>query len=490
MKYRLIALAAALAAAGSANALTPTEIAAYRGAGTLKEINIAGASAIRLSFAAYIQEICKPATFDVFFNSGSTPGNNHRAYSCLLRTAAGNFGVDTPILVTKRDQSGSVQGVNPVATATPQAIMAVDGSCTSTAQLPPSPDIQIATFLCPNTTSVVVDGGISDVEPALLQQTINLPTGTAALSTSQLGTLDVGVLAQALFGVVVNKKAYRALQEAQGLIPPGGVLDEQAANQPSLPTEFVRSALTQGGLSPGASNRRGWNVVIPISVDASIETKAVNICRRAEGSGTQAASNVFFANNPCGTGNAALPVLGVPGSSGSIPAPAVIGTITIAELTGTGALENCLGGPAPSVEAATGGDGIAYGLAVIGRENNPLANGGDKGYRYVKLDGIAPIRDQAKIGNYPFWFENTMQWNTTTIPPGSDKSEFLKTIRANAGRASSLANADADTQQALMAAPATYSGPYAALPNDSAFPFYSRVSRQLVNSCSPARITK
>ena len=41
---------------------------------------------------------------------------------------------------------------------------------------------------------------------------------------------------------------------------------------------------------------------------------------------------------------------------------------------------------------AADGDGIAYGLGVLGRENNPLANGGDKGYRYVKLSGAAPTR--------------------------------------------------------------------------------------------------
>ncbi len=487
MKLKLIALAAALAAAGSAHALTPADIVAARGAGTLKEITVAGASAIRLSFAAYIQEICEPTTFDVFFNSGATPGNNHRAYSCNLKTAVGNFPVGTPLLVNKRDQSGSTAGVNPIATATAQAHMTVDATCVATANPSPTPDIQLATFLCPNTANALTDGGLSDVEPALLQQTINLPSGTLALTSAQLGTLDIAPLAQALFGVVVNKKAYRALQEAQGLIGAGGALDEDPAKQPTLPSQFVRSALITGGLAPGATNKRGWNVVIPTSVDALSETKTVNICRRAEGSGTQAASNIFFANNPCGSGTASLSVIGVAGSSGSTPAPTVTGTITVAELTSTGNLESCIG---TAVEAAVGADNTAYGLAVIGRENNPLANGGDKGYRYVKLDGVAPIRDEAKIGRYPFWYENTMQWNTATVPPGSDKDAFLRSIRSNAGRSSSLANADADTQQSFMASPSTYSGAYANLATTAELSFASRVARGALNSCSPARIVR
>ncbi len=486
MKLRLLALTAALAAAGSAHALSPEEIAAASTAGTLRQINLAGASAIRLSLAAYVQEICAPASFDVFFNG--TTGNNHRAYSCNLRTAVGNYAIGTPIVITKRDQSGSTNGVNPVATATAQAIIAVDATCTRTANPSPATDIQLASYACPNTTTAVVDGGVSDVEPALLQQTINLPSGSAALTPAQLATLDIAPLAQALFGVVVNKKAYRALQEAQGFIAAGGALDEDPAKQPSLPSEFVRAAFTTPGLSPGG-NKRGWNVVIPTSVDAASETKAINICRRAEGSGTQAASNVFFGNNPCGSGTATLGIIGQPGSAGTVPAPLVTGGITVAELTSTGNLENCLGGAAPSVETATGGDNTAYGLAVIGRENNPLANGGDKGYRYVKLDGVAPLRTEAKDGRYPFWFENTMQWNTTTVPANSDTDAFLRSLRSSIGRIASLQNADADTQQALMALPSTYTGPYANLSSADQL-FASRVSRVPLNSCSPARITK
>ncbi len=486
MRYRIFLFAMALAAAGSAHALSPDDIAAARLAGTLRQINIAGGATTRLALAAYVHGICDPASFDVFFDGSR--GNNHRAYSCNLRTAVASYAAGAPMLVTKRDLGGSTNGINPVATATAQAIIAVDSTCTRTANASPATDIQLPSYACPNTTSLIVDAGIADLEPALLQQQINLPNGTTALTYDQYRTLDIGPFVQALFGVVVNKKAYRALQEAQGYIGAGAAIDEDPAKQPSLTSQFVRAALTTPGLS--AFNRRGWNVVIPTSVDANVETKAINICRQVEGSATQAASNVFFANNPCGSGTAARGVIGVAGSSGSTPAPRVTGSTTVAELTSTGNLENCLGGAAPSVEAATGTpDNTAYGLAVIGRENNPLANGGDKGYRYVKLDGIAPIRTEAKEGRYPFFYESTLQWNSNTIPFGSEKEAFLRAMRSSIGSIASLQSADSDTQQALMASPGTYSGPYASLiASDQAFA--SRVSRTSLNSCSPARVTK
>jgi len=168
MKLHSIAAAAALAFVGSANALTPAQIDAARAAGTLKEVFVSGASALRLSFGAYIQEICNAGqggglnNFDVFFNSGATPGNNFRAYSCTLRVAQGNWAAGTSLLVVKRDSGGSVAGVGPVAGAgTAIGRMTVDGTCTATGSPSPATDFLVQGYNCPNTTNVIPQIGLS-----------------------------------------------------------------------------------------------------------------------------------------------------------------------------------------------------------------------------------------------------------------------------------------------------------------------------------------
>ncbi|MEY4563730.1 MAG: hypothetical protein RLZZ618_3007, partial [Pseudomonadota bacterium] len=445
MKLRLIAAAAAFAAASPAFALSTASIDAARTAGTLKEVRISGASALRLAFGAYIQDICN-TDLDVFFDSAT--GANHRAYSCTLKAQVGNYVAGTPVVIYKRDAGGSGQGVGPVAKQTAIAHLVVNdaGTCTRTANPSPVVDFALSSYTCTTTANAVSDGGISDVEPKLLNIPPNLASGSGAapaLTTAELARLNSQPLVQGIFGVAVNKKLYRALQEAQGIVGAGGALVDVPADQstwtaanistiPSLPSEFVRSAFT-GQLVGGAGNnagatppRKGWNLVVPTTVDANSVTKTINICRRAEGSGTQAASNIFFAGAPClGTsGYAPLSVNNTFDANGA-PLAASSGTLGVStsgtalrEDTGTGGVETCLG---TTVQNAAGGtDGTAYGLAVLGRENNPQANGGDKGYRFVKLDGVAPTRNEAKGGNYGFVYESTMQWNTERATAGSD----------------------------------------------------------------------
>jgi hypothetical protein len=74
-------------------------------------------------------------------------------------------------------------------------------------------------------------------------------------------------------------------------------------------------------------------------VDADVVNRTLNICRRTEGSGTQAVSNAFFATNPCNiTGSPSNP-LGVSGSSGNESSTRTVaaGTpIVVQEGTGAG----------------------------------------------------------------------------------------------------------------------------------------------------------
>jgi hypothetical protein len=484
MQARLIAVAAALAACGAAHALTPAQITAARTAGTLKEVYIAGASAQRLFLGAWMQAQCKATTFDVFFNgTGAAPtGSNHRAYSCQLSKQVGNWAAGTNVLLVKRDQGGSTQGVNPIATGTAQDMMVVDSTCTATGNSSPAADILVPSYACPSTAARLADAGVSDVEPSLLQHPSNLLSPAVAVDTS---TLDYAAFNLTLMGVAVNKKLYRALQEAQGLISAGAALDDDAAKQPSLNRAFVASVLS-GTASGSSTNRRGWNVVIPTSVDSAVESKQINICRRNIGSGTQAASNIYFLEQGCaktGTGN--FPVTGqTVGAANSTvttsPALAETGTLAWNLGSSAGAVETCLG---TTVEGLAG---TAYGIGVISRENNPTPSGTttDKGYRFVKLNGVAPLRDNGKAGAYDFMYAATMQWSKTTLTDANVKA-FLTNLRTNGGRAASLNVADVDTQQGVLALPSTYGTAYAAITDAVTLKFASRVARNAVNSCAP-----
>lgn len=495
MKLRLIALAAGLAAASATHALTPADIATARTAGTIKEITVAGASALRLSLAAYVAEICNTATMHVYFDS--VAGTNHRAYSCNLAKAVGNYAVSTPIVVYKRDQGGSGQGVNPIATntATAQMKIANDATCTVVAATPNYTDIQVANYICTTTESRVADVGISDVEPNLLNQAPNLADSTAgnpssgAVSPVNLSNLVVTPFVQGIFAVAVNKQAYWALQQTQFPSQTAGrtIADIDTLPQPSLPTTFVRNYLT-GGLSATATTKRGWGQVISESVDAGVNTKAFNVCRRQPGSGTQAASNAYFAQNPCGI----TPSSVLRQAAATAPTHSATGSFIVNEQAGTGGVETCLG---TTVNGISG----AYGLAVLGRENNPLANGGDKGYRYVKLDGMEPVRYNgstgAATGHYDFVYESTIQYNSANPGLNADKIAFISGANGLATgptKPAALAAADADTQQGVMSPPVAWAslGQYPAL-NGSDKPFASRVSRASPgDSCSVLKLTR
>lgn len=478
---------ACVAAFGSAHALTPAEIDVARGNGTLKEVYVSGASALRLALGGYMQELAVPASFDVYFFG--TSGADHRAYAFTLNKQVGSWAAGTPVLIVKRDKGGSGQGVTPLIKFNDPVVAGVDGNgagqfhmlvnggCVPNATgASPATDIQKAGFICSATQQRFAHAGLSDVEPKLLQETVN---GGAGLPVN---TLNAAGFVQNVFGVAVNNNLYLALQKAQGL-DNAGAIDESPAKQPTLSAAFVAGALT-GQLSGSLSTKKGWNLVIPASVDASVDTKQVNVCRRTNGSGTQAASNVFFAGNPC-SGSAAYtpsPNTKIAGVNGTVAQVILAnGRTGYFEGSSTGVVEGCLG-----TAQTVGG----YALGVIGRENNPLANGIEKGYRFVKLNGVAPERANVIDTSYDFAFESTMQWSTAAAnAPAADVGQFLADLRNNMGKASVLSKLDPDLQAGLVALPTTYTGAWVNLPADDKL-FSAHAARVAGNSCTPVRMFK
>jgi hypothetical protein len=446
MQVRLIALAAAAVAATPAFALTPSQIAADRAAGTLKEVVIHGGSAQSNLVAGYMGEECASGTLDTYQDT-STVGKNYKAYACLLKAAvpgSGGWPANTPLLVIKRDLGGSIYGVNPIAKQWMEDTMVVDTTCTNAGT---------ALWNCGNVELRQAIAGISDVEPNLFNVTMtngtqtgvafNLPDGTddngnpwaPVLTAAEIKSLDSATANQTIFAIAVNGDLRNALQAAQGLT----VGSTSSADQPSIPRAFYAAAVS-GFIKSGNSVLPGWDALTGVPAD---NAKQVNICRRANGSGTQASSNLFFLNagDISTTANGVLYPLPANGV-----AIAVSGNpLAIVENTSTGTAITCISG------APAG----AYVMGIISYENIPSGN-----WSFVKIDNQAPAQSTARVGAYPYLYSATMQWKKSAPGnPDAGTKAFLVDMRKKLGTPSNIAAlTSAAAKQGVLAPPSSYTG--------------------------------
>ncbi len=512
MKFRLTLLAAASLFAGLAQAaLLPAGVpnpanvvlsedasgvvsATYSGAAIDRVLLISGASASSRTLGAFvIQDNCDIATLSVIFNDAA--GTAYRSYLCNMKAnniinGTGNAanGAPASLLLIKRDAGGSGQGVQPIYAVQKIAFMNMTG-CTAVAGNP-TPTLATPNYLCTGTSNFHPDAGISDVEPTILASLTN--GGTGVLPTIAGNTVTVRPIFQQLFGVALNLKAYRALQQTQGLPQ-----DDLQQNRPSVPATWVASALS--GQLNGGNSRRGWGLLISPTVDPEVHNKQINVCRRTTGSGSQAVSNAYFLNAAC-TNGAFAP-------TGNVTPLAIVGSGTSALTTnGSAALvEQCLANVDGLTPVAPSTVQNGYGVAVLGRDTDPIGNA--RPYRFAKLDGLQPEAhpdptsglctgtknfpgcDDAQQGRYNLVYETTMQWGSLT-PGNAAKVGALNQI-ANVGfNAAALKQNTPAVIDGVMAPPSTYTGLYGALPLGSDAQVYaSRVTRG-GNSCSPLRVVK
>ncbi len=474
MKFRLITLAA-IAACGSAHALSPAVIDADRANGTLKEVVIHGGSAQAPLVGAYMAEICN--NLDTFFNSGgSGTGKDYRAYSCTLKTAiAGGWAAGTPVLVTKRDLGGSIYGVNPLVNQWQENTMVVDntaGNCVSTGLAATASQ---ASYNCANVALKQAIAGISDVEPAIFNKLMtigtasvafNLPSGTddngnawaPALSASQLGGLDSSSANQTIFGVAVSLPLRDAMQAAQGLT----VGSDAAADQPSMPRAFY-SSLAAGFVQAGVAKHAGWDALTHVAADNALQ---VNLCRRANGSGTQASSNLLFLESGTitTTSNGGFG----PVNNNGVAVARTGAPLAVIENSSTGTAVSCL---------TTASTLNAYAAGIISYENDP----GTATWRFVKLDGQAPSQALARVGQYPYVYSATMQWKKTApgVPDTQTKS-FLTDMRKNLGSPAKIAAlTNPIAQRGVLAPPSSYTGTCASQTAGSANALYGSCVERL-----------
>jgi hypothetical protein len=359
-------------------------------------------------------------------NLFATPAEVIRINETNNQKTTGFYGMSNPdqtggtsvrLFVAYNSTNGSAQGVNQLlSNGTPEAeskiVLVGNASCSVPVASTPtqaSPYGFTSTCSTTSTTGVEVDMALSDVYPGELVPGA-LVTGPQGGVT--LADLSIFPTAFQGFGIVVNSALYSALQTAQGLVAGSDL----AANQPSITRSQYASLIA-----------KNTSVASAASLLGNTDTNGLTLVRRTDTSGTQAASNLFFANNFCGL--AVNPFdesgkdLGALGIKTSTVANAYVDgkkTFSLTQETGAGAVLNRLN----PYNVSTNPTGIqnGYGIGVVSLENPALTTAGT--WRYVKIDGVSPNfkadgtadllnRNAFASGRYPFAFEMSAMYKTS-----------------------------------------------------------------------------
>lgn len=471
MKLKLIA-AAALFTANQAQALSPVEVADP----SVVKIYASGASALRNVIGGLFTQNCT-ADLSVYFNASGTfggaafsgSGGAHRVYACTMRNTS-------PILpgrkvaLFKSDIGGSGQGIFPVffGAVAPFPTRTYLNVSTATCSARQG---SVPNYTCSGEIAQVPMFGLSDAEPSLFTA-INVPPDDPTypvdgLTTSQLSQLTITPLFQTVFGVAVNKSLRDALQAKQGLII--GMEDE--ANSPSM-SRIEAAAYFNGGLQDPDSGL-GWQPIVS-NTDSKRATR-VNICRRVNGSGTQAAANAFLSGFPCLKTTPGLPLVNTDSSianSNAIADVGPAGSLYVYQGSSTGNVISCLN------QAETSN---AYAIGHVSKENSDTGTN----WRHVRVDGIAPSRDNVKAGKYEYFFESTLQYHNSRFAGlSADQRNFITAFAAEASKPASLALLPTATQNGVAALPESFAGAFAT-GSAAEIAFGSRVTRGGLSCTAP-----
>ncbi len=407
MKYTKIALACGLAFA----AMSAQSASVSIPSGTTT-IYVSGASAVDNFFADTVNSMMTNVTAIRAADDG-----DYRAY---LGTSNGVTGVadGTSILLIKRSDGGSVRGVNPVARS--EAITVLDfDNCTDVSTT--DSDYQ---FECGTTGTddddgdgMVPDFGLSDVEPNMFQG-FNLKAGGTALSAAELSALE---------SQPVNQ---------QGM----GIVASDAVAESTHISRAAYGAMLAGKLA-------SWN-----QLDSSNDP--VIVCRRTNGSGTQASYNWFFSGFPCNTAtngyvvNTPATTIGtsnITGGAGTAEDPLIVvpttAAVTVVEGSGSSKVRACINAAYTQTDyttTETNGQTVTYkfseltspgkAVGVLSMDSYVKLVGNNGHYRYLdgagKFDmatqtgstgatGIAPSKENIVNGKYDFVVELSANKRTT-----------------------------------------------------------------------------
>jgi ABC-type phosphate transport system substrate-binding protein len=440
MKTNQLALAmtAVMALGGhtaSAAGLTPSDTPD-------QEITLSGATAQDNNIGLLFKDICVSGTLSEFRDGQSgTAGSNHRAYFCQIDGAKFNppLSASNPKVLfhktsTSNGVGGSGLGANPVLAKQAVQVMSINnGNCVA-------PAGSEAYYRCRITqsgdvTNKVPDAGVTDVNPELFTL-FNTPAGVAPVDPNKTNLLQVKSGGALVFGAPVNLELYKALQTAQAKTVDGGsegaVAAEVAANMPTLSKTQIADIMT-GKYKTWAEfgDANGMpNLDVPNGTDTDAK---IHICRRTDGSGTQATINAKILAAPCTDSN---------------PAPArfsnPVGPVVLLN-AGSGDVEKCLVdfNDGTDTSGQNPGNKKAWAIGVQSTERNKNET---LKYRFTKIDGKVPSINAAAAtpasSRYDVTVEVTYQWLKSGGPTG-DMLKIIDKVATDASKPSIIATNNA-----------------------------------------------
>lgn len=412
--------AALVMGSGSAFAYLPTsntdaDITLYWGGATASSL-----SAMELT----VNAICTSNTNILYVPTSATNGapSNDWAVACQTNNTKVPGIVGSPrVLVVKRDRDGSGVGVGPVQTKAADAGAQITFLNVTPANCP-NPVLTTLTG-APNIAnpsgglvplqgctatynfSAFTEMGTSDIEPDKFFD-INTPlvdgVGLPFRTETDRAFAAKASLAALMFNTPVTLTLRNALQSIQ--FPTTNVCNptnasytalttittdradatnaESEACMPSLSRQEINSLLTGKMLT--------WDLL-----DPALPASDVIICRRVNGSGSQATLNALMSSWPCDTNAKDLNI--------DILNPLVPdGTFVIGN-SGSGDVSTCLNSRS-----------AGYAIGVLSVEGRNNAN--NLGWRYIKVDGVSPTLNNAHNGDYWFWAQQSCQRRNNALP--------------------------------------------------------------------------
>lgn len=410
-------------------------------------MNWSGASASTLSaMELTVNAICDANPHVLYVPTAigvnNTPGSDW-AVACEA-TAGGKtgFAAGTRILVIKRDRGGSGVGVGAVQSkATDNAFNVINGridfltlagNC-ATAIAPAdlgAPNIPFGAGAVPlrgcagtYTSFAYAEMGTSDIEPNKFFGTPNTPsTGGPFRPEADRAFAKKNTLAALLFNTPVTLQLYQALQTAQFTgtplaadCTPGGAnyntvvavpgnIRTDITNgdsercMPSLTTPEVTSILGVFGAVQGIGD---WNRLLGSAGTAILGAGPwpVQVARRSNGSGTQATFNALINRYPCDA-NAADGAI-------DVILPKSINGTTITSNTDSAAV-------AARLNTINSTASNPYGIGILSVEGRNVNYA--EGWRYIKIDGVAPTLRNMHAGDYSLWAQQSCQLRNQSTP--------------------------------------------------------------------------
>jgi hypothetical protein len=408
-------------------------------------IYITGSSALANDVSnAIANGPCSGSTTDLYRDS--TGGSNFLYFTCVGNSTLGTTLAGKNIAFAYRVQGGSAYGTGPVGTAA-VGHYAPDIVTGGTVAACPAGATGFATgstaastgLVCTGwagsastVTTDIPDAGVSDEEPVVFQSfTINQP----ATCTSQ-GDTSCASLA---FATGTNFTSTPVLVQAMGLVASQPLIDALVAtgagatNANGFPTGMLAHQwigelfASTGSVLKGGANWSKFAALVSGATGVAAPTTftgPIVLCRRAAGSGTQAALAAHFMNQGCSSPNSNQQAIvtatglqvGVTKTGTTVPTAAQVTAggngLYIIDNTSSGAVRTCMA-------TASSNNALAVGVLSFDQKSAPGLAGVLGQYDFVGIDGS--VISDASVTNGAYWnsVESTLQ--TSNALTGTDK---------------------------------------------------------------------